>query len=119
MPHLIPNFDDLLEGLNEANIFITLDLACRYLQIPLDEESKPYTAFTTENQTGQFGRAMFGLGNAPRYFAKLMQRILGPARRQGIAYHFFDDIFIYAKDWDQLLINLQKIIDMLRDLLNY
>ena len=66
----IPNFDDLLEQLNGAKYFITLDVASVYLRIPLSEEAKEKTAFITETQTGEFARAMFGLINAPRYFAK-------------------------------------------------
>ena len=49
----IPNFDDMLENLNGAKYFITLDLAWRYLQVPLAEDSKDCTAFITETQTGK------------------------------------------------------------------
>lgn len=67
----IPNFEELLENLNGATVFITLDLALGYLQMPLEETYKDKTAFTTESQTGEFQRAMFGLANALMYFAKL------------------------------------------------
>lgn len=80
VPYPISNFDSLLKEANDANIFITLDLSWGYLQMPLEEGLKEYTAFTTETQTGQFERAMFGLTNAPSYFAKLMQKVLCSAR---------------------------------------
>ena len=98
IPYPIPNFDDLLEKLNGARYFITLDLTSGYLQMPLCETAKEKTAFITETQTGQFERAMFGLANAPRYFAKLMDKVLGTARKRGIVFNFFDDICIYAEN---------------------
>lgn len=69
----IPNFEELLENPNEANIFITLDLAMGYLHLPLKERCKDKTAFITETQTDEFQRAMFGLANALMYFVKLMK----------------------------------------------
>ena len=109
----IPNFDDLLEKLNDAEFFIVLDLASGYLHIPLEESAKEKTAFMTETQTGEFERAMFGLINAQRYFAKLMDKILGIARRRDFALNFFDDICIFAKNW-HLLKFLRFILEQLK-----
>lgn len=47
--------------------------------------------------TGKFERVIFGLANAPKYFAKLMDRVLGIARRKKIAFNFFDDVCIFVK----------------------
>ncbi|XP_051162156.1 uncharacterized protein LOC127282116 [Leptopilina boulardi] len=96
----IPNFDDLLEDLSEARLFIKLDMSL---------------AFITENETGQFERAMFGLVNAPLYFAKLIHRVLGIARKKKIAFMFFDDICFHARDWTELLKNLRDVLMLLRD----
>ena len=38
-----------VDSLHEAKYFTTLDLAVDYFQVPLDEESKPKTAFRTTN----------------------------------------------------------------------
>ncbi|XP_023247769.1 uncharacterized protein LOC111643795 [Copidosoma floridanum] len=111
----IPNFDDLLEKLTDTKVFAKLDLAQGYLQMPLSDESKDATAFITETQTGRFERAMFGLSNAPRYFAKLMDRVLGVARRRRIAFNFFDDICVSEKSWDDLMKNLEEILILLED----
>lgn len=88
----IPSIEELLEKLHGAKIFIKLDLTLGYLQMPLSEKSKELTAFITETQTGQFKRAMFRLVNAPMYFSKLMDQILGNVKRKGLAFMFFDDI---------------------------
>ena len=111
----IPNFDDLIEKVHGARYFATLDLASGYLQLKMEKNSRDKTAFITETQTGEFNRAMFGLVNAPMYFAKLMHRVLGFAQRKGIAITFFDDICVFAETWDKLLVNLSEILDLLRD----
>lgn len=108
----ILNFDDMLEQLNGAKFFTTLDLACGYLQLPLAEEAQPKTAIITETQTGQFTRAMLGLANAP--FAKLMDKALGMVRKSGIAFLFFDDICGHEANWEEMLKNLQIILECLK-----
>ena len=109
----IPNFDDLFERLNGAKYFVTLDLASGYLQMPLTDSAKEKTAFITETQTGQFERAMFGLMNAPRYFAKIMDKVLGIARKNSIAYNFFYEICVYASTWGELMTRLEYILELL------
>lgn len=111
---LIPNFEDLLETLTDAKFFVILDLASGYLQIPLEENAKEKTAFITETQTGQFERAIFGLKNAPMYFAKLIDKVLGITQKKGIAFTFFYDTCIYAKTWDELMVNLEYILSMFK-----
>ena len=61
--------------IKDTNIFISLDLANAYTQIPLVESACAKTAFITPDDTGEFTRAMLGLLNAPFYFSKLMSTI--------------------------------------------
>ena len=53
--------------------------------------------------------------NAPKYFAKVMDRVLEIAQRKGIAFTFFNDTFIFAKSWVQLLNNLIEVLEMLKE----
>lgn len=99
----LPNVDDGMEELNGAAIFASLDLAQGYLQIPLTERAKEKTGFITQDETGQFERAIFGLMNAPFYFAKLMKIIFGPYGNK-LALTYFDDILVHAKSWEELLV---------------
>ena len=110
----IPNFDVLIEKVYGARYFATLDVSSGYLQMPMEEGSRDKTAFITETQTGKFKRAMFGLVNAPMYFANLMHRVLGFAQRKGIAITFFDDTCVFTGTWDGLLENLTEVLNLLR-----
>ena len=88
-------------------------MAWGYLQLPLSEQARPKTAFITETQTGEFTRAMFGLANAPRYFAKLMDRVLSHVRKKGIVFNFFDDMCVFADTWENLMKNLEEVLVLL------
>ena len=105
-----PNFDDMLEKLSDAPYFVTLDLASGYLQMPLSKEARE----KTETQTGEICRAMFGLTNAPRYFAKLIDKVLGVAQKKSTIFSFFDDIFIFGKTWEELMSRLIEILELLK-----
>lgn len=62
--------------IGDNSLFICLDLAFGYMQVPLSKESRSKTVFITPDDTGEFTRMVFGLMNAPFYFSKLMSRVL-------------------------------------------
>lgn len=109
----IPNFDEISEVLVGAKLFVTLDLAHGYLQIPLAEKAQHKTAFITPDETGQFTRAMFGLMNAPFYFAKLMHSIFGPYQNKLVIF-YLDDILIPADNWTELMDRLELVLKLLK-----
>lgn len=49
--------------------------------------------------------AIFGLANAPIYFAKMMTKVFGESCRKGVAFTFYDDICNFGETWDELLLN--------------
>ena len=87
--------------MHEATIFAVLDLAQSYLQMPLADEAKEKTAFITQDETGQFERAMFSLINAPFYIAKMMKLLFCPK---------CNNILVYAQSWQELLVKIGKIL---------
>lgn len=109
----VPNLDEQLEILQGNSIFATLDLAHGYLQMPLAKESRNKTAFITPDETGEFTRAIFGLMNAPFYFSKLMQTVLEPLMNKTVVF-YLDDMLIPAKDWEELMLRLRQVLELLR-----
>ena len=69
----IPNLTDNVYSLSEMKFFTTLDLVRGYYQLPLAEDSREYTAFSTPAGLFQFKRLPFGLRNAPAAFQRAMQ----------------------------------------------
>ncbi|XP_064093838.1 uncharacterized protein LOC135206348 [Macrobrachium nipponense] len=50
----MPVLQDMLAQLGAAKIFSSLDLLSGYCQVPLDDESKQFTAFSTHKEHLQF-----------------------------------------------------------------
>ena len=72
--HSLPPNKKMLDCLNGAEWFTSLDLKSEYWQVEMEEESKALTTFTV----GLLGfyeckRMPFGLTNAPATFQRLMQ----------------------------------------------
>ena len=108
----MPNFDEVLSQLNGTKLFSTLDLLSGYHQIPLSEDSKQCTAFSTHTQHWQFEVMPFGLSNAPLSFVRLMHQILGNMKN---VFVYLDDIIIFSRNikehfqiLDEVLSRLEK-----------
>ena len=72
----MPNLLDTIYSAHDINYFTKLDLIKAYHQIPIDEDSREYTAFSTTHNQYQFKRLSFGLRNSGIQFQKNMQEIL-------------------------------------------
>ena len=102
----IPNMNSLFAKLSKTNYYSILDLTKGFWQIPLDEDSKKYTAFSTEEGLFHFRVMPFGLANGPSEFARLM--------RLALPYHpnvfnFLDDILIASESIDEHIDTLEFV----------
>ena len=110
----LPLIQDNLERLGEGRIFSTLDLTQAYHSMPVDKESRPYTAFTANNKQYLFNRLPFGLSNAPSYFCMLMQRVMSLNRElENFSLSYLDDIIIYSKEISLHLSHIEKVFKVL------
>ena len=55
----MPNIEEILDSLNGARVFSTIDLGNAYYQVELDEDSKLKTAFSTKSGQFSFNRMPF------------------------------------------------------------
>ena len=76
--HPLPRICETLESLAGAAHYSTFDMNSGFWQVPMDEESKQYTAFTLGSMGLYECESMpFGLCNALPTFQRLMQNCLG------------------------------------------
>lgn len=107
----IPNQEDLFILLRNAKYFSKIDLVKGYWQIPMDFDSRKYTAFQTDLGLYQFKYMPFGLCNAPATFARCMRRVLDG---QENAVSFFDDICVFGSSLNEHNNALDQVLRRLR-----
>ena len=90
----MPRVDDLIDSLGKAKYATTLDLARGYWQVPVNEESRPRTAFTTPYGLFQFRVMPFGLHGAPTTFQRMMDSFLLEFPTFAAAY--LDEVVIHS-----------------------
>ena len=66
----LPRMDDYIDSFVEASVCTTLDCNLGYWQIPIREEDRDKTAFTSHAGTFRFIRMPLGLTNAPAMFQR-------------------------------------------------
>ncbi|KAL5471389.1 hypothetical protein EMCRGX_G029503 [Ephydatia muelleri] len=81
----------MLDTIAGSKLFTTLDLESGYLQVEVQEEDKPKTAFPTPYGLFEFNVMPFGLSNAPATFQRLMQSPV-------LAYQEFEKPFLLYTD---------------------
>ena len=109
----MPRVDDLIDSLGKAKYVTTLDLARGYSQVPVNEESRPCTAFTTPNGLFQFRVMPFGLHGAPATFQRMMDSILREFPTFAAAY--LDDVVIHSDSWEDYLMHIRAVLLKLHD----
>lgn len=92
----LPRIDDLLDRLQGATVFSSIDLQSGYWEIPISEEDVPKTAFVTPMGLFEFCVLSFGLTNAPSTFQNHMKRIFSKQLNTSVLV-YMDDILVFSK----------------------
>lgn len=110
----LPPITDMIRSLGQAKYFTVLDLKSGYWQIPMDEQSKAYTAFSTpDGGQFEFNVMPFGLKNAPATFQKMMTHVLAGYIGQ-FTMAYLDDVVVYSDDLDSHLKHLRLVFERLQ-----
>ena len=92
-----------------VSYFTKLDMVRGYYQVPIDENSRKYTSFSTHQNQYQFKRLPFGLKNSGIAFQRIMQQILGPVMSKDIII-YIDDILILSRSFEEHLKLVEKVL---------
>lgn len=105
-----PNITEHLAELKHHTIFSQIDLQQGYYKIPVEEKSKKFTSFLTNEGQYEFNRMPFGLKNAPRKFHQAICEILGDMPFVKI---FLDDILISSESIKQHTLHVKRVLEKL------
>ena len=109
----MPRIDDLIDRIGGSRFITTLDLARGYWQVPVREEDRPKTAFTTPHGLFQFRVMPFGLQGAPATFQRMMDSLLRGLETHTAAY--LDDVVIHSHTWKEHLHHIHTVLSRMRD----
>jgi hypothetical protein len=108
----LPRIDDLLDKMQGATLFCTLDLLSAYHQIRLTDEDIPKTAFRTPTCLYEYKVMPFGLTNAPSVFMAAMNDILSEI---GFVAVYLDDILIFSRTPEEHVMHVQAVFKKLQE----
>ncbi len=110
IPYQLPNMTDLLSTFDNAKIFSSLDLTMGYHQVVLSQSTKYLTSFIINGQQYEYNRLPFGLVNAPLFFQRIMNNLIGDKKFVKI---YLDDLIIFSKTEEQHIKDIESIILLL------
>ncbi|KAG0848253.1 hypothetical protein G6F17_011811 [Rhizopus arrhizus] len=104
----LPRIDDLLDTLGKAKVFSALDMRSGFHQVPLEEASKDFTAFTTKYGTYHYNTLPMGLVNSPATFQRLIDLCFRPLINKCLV-AYIDDLNVYSFNEQEHLIHLEQV----------
>lgn len=111
----LPLIEDQIDKLQSARIFSTLDLKNGFFHVPVDEESRKFTAFTTQCGHFEFCKVPFGLCNSPAVFSKFIQTIFQDLKIKGYVLTYMDDLIIPAQNEEEAMQKLKEVLKVCSD----
>ena len=113
--HPLPCICETLESLAGAAHYSTFDLNSGFWQVPMDEESKQYTAFTLGSMGLYECESMpFGLCNVPPTFQRVMQICLGELNLT-YCLIYLDDVIVFSEMPEEHLQRMRVVFNRLRE----
>ena len=106
--HALPRIDDLLDKIQGAKYFSSMDLLQGFYQLPLRESDRPKTAFKTTFGHYQFRVVSMGLSNAPSVFQRIMNQIFHKQLNRSVLI-YLDDILIFSNTPEEHLQHIQQV----------
>lgn len=111
----LPLIEDVLDGLQGAKIFSTIDLRNGFFHVPIEEDSIKYTAFVTHNGQYEFLKCPFGLSTSPPVFQRFINHIFRPLLMENIVIYYMDDIIIPSCNYEEGLERLKMVLQVAKE----
>ncbi|GFX87279.1 retrovirus-related Pol polyprotein from transposon 412 [Trichonephila clavipes] len=108
----LPLIEDVLDTLQEAKVYSTLDLRNSIFHVDGDEDCRKYTYFIVPDGQFEFNKVTFGLSTSPGVFQRYISNIFRDLTRKGIVISYLDDLVIPAKNEQDGLEKLKIIFEV-------
>lgn len=109
-----PRIEKLMQKFEGVRFLSTTDMNSGYWQIPLEQDSKQYTAFLFDGHLYEFNRVPFGLKTASSGFIRALSLALGQELEEYISC-YVDDILIASRTFEEHLNHMENLFIKLED----
>ena len=109
----LPTVKECLDSLAGSSLFSTLDLNSAYWQVPVAEEDRQKTAFSTEDSRWEFLVMPYGAKGAPSCFTRLMSVVLRDLLGNGVT-AYMDDVVVGGRTVAEHFTLLRAVLERLR-----
>lgn len=106
----LPIMEDVMDILQGAAVFTTLDLRDGFFHVDVSEESVKYLSFIVPDGQYEFLKAPFGFTNSPPMFQRLINIIFRQLMQEKIVAPYLDDLPIPGKNMGNGLENLKRVL---------
>ncbi|RXN14312.1 interleukin-1 receptor accessory -like 1-A isoform X3 [Labeo rohita] len=103
---------DVLAALGGNAFFSTMDLTSGYYNVPLEEEHKKYTAFSSPFGLHEYNRLPQGLSNSPATLMRMMMSVFGDENFSSVLC-YLDDLMVFAPSESVALQRLEMVLSRL------
>ena len=110
MSYPLPRIQDAIQCLKEAKIFSVLDCTQAYYQLPLEEESRKYTAFRAGGKLYEYTRLPQGVATAPAFWSKFIDMVMTSLQYRCLIV-YMDDFLIYSETFEKHMGHLDEVFD--------
>lgn len=102
--------DEVVQKLQEAKIYTTLDLRNGFFHVPIEPESQKYTSFVTPKGQYEFLFVPFGIKNSPAVFCRYISSIFRGLVNDRTVIIYMDDIVIPSLTVEEGIEKLVKVL---------
>ncbi|GFW88880.1 hypothetical protein TNCV_2683141 [Trichonephila clavipes] len=110
----LPIIEDVLDTLQEAKVYSTLDLRNGFFHVDVDEDCRKYTSFIVPDGQFEFNKVPFGLSTSPGVFQRYISSIFRDLTRKG-EISYLDDLVFQRKTNRKVSKNLKLFLKSQRN----
>jgi len=90
---------------------MSLDLSSAFLQVPLEQFSRQWTAFQFQSKVYQFTSVPYGFKNSLAAFNRALERVLGDSGQNNNLVMYVADLLIHLSTFTELLHHIDLVPD--------